>query len=202
MKKLAFLFLLFPILCSAQTKKDIFNPQVPVVFFGADYSKVQCTKSDEFSNKPEILRFFVDANNLIDKNWKHIVANKLDRDDVGWDLSYVTAVNASVDWEKVYSDDVDYNISDTDIETMILNLKIDQVKYKNSIGMVLAEENLCKTKPLASAAIVFFSINDLTPILIKHVSIKPGGYGFLAYWGLTNGYFIGKSIGQIKKEIE
>jgi len=202
MKKLVILFIFFPLLCSAQTEKDIFNPQVPVVFLGADYSKVQCTKSDEFSNKPEILRFFVDANNLIEKNWKHIVVKKLNRDDVGWDFSYVTDVNSSVDWEKVYSDNIDYNISDTDIETMIRNLKIDQAKYKNSIGMLLVEENMCKTKPLASAAIVFFNINDLTPLFIKHASVKPGGYGFLSYWGLTNAYYINKSVGQIKKEIE
>jgi hypothetical protein len=200
MKKLMIVFLFIPVLGFAQTKKDIFNPKVPVVFFGADYLKVQCTKSDEFSNKPEILRFFVDANNLIDKNWKHIVRNKLDRDTVGWDLSYVTKANASVDWQKVYSDNIDYTISDDEIGGMIKNLNINQAKYKDCIGLILVEENLCKTKPLVTIAEVFFNINDLNPLLIKHYSVKPGGYGFLAYWGITNGYLLTK-IEKLKKEI-
>ena len=200
MKKLMIVFLFIPILGFAQTKKDIFNPKVPVVFFGADYSKVQCTKSDEFNNKPEILRFFMDANNLIDRNWKHIVRNKLDRDTVGWDLSYVTKANASVDWQKVYSDNIDYTISDDEIGGMIKNLNINQAKYKDCIGLILVEENLCKTKPLVTTAEVFFNINDLNPLLIKHYSVKPHGYGFWSYWGNTNGYFLIK-IEKLKKEI-
>jgi hypothetical protein len=194
------LFLFIPVLGLAQTKKDIFNPKVTVVFFGADYTKVQLTKSDEFSNKPEILRFFEDANNMIEKNWKHIVKNKLERDTVGWDFSAVTRANALVDWQKVYSDNIEYTVSDEEIGVMIKDLNLNQVKYKNCIGMLLVEENLCKTKPLATIAVVFFSVNDLNPLYIKHYSIKPAGFGFLAYWGLTNSNVI-VNVGKLRKEI-
>jgi hypothetical protein len=188
-------------LASAQTKKDIFNPDVTVVFFGADYTKAQLTKADEFSNKSDILRFFVDANNLIEKNWRHVVEKQLEREAVEWDFSYVTKANAFVDWQKVYSDNIDYTISDEEIGVMIKNLGIDQIKYKNCIGVILVEENLCKTKPLATIASVFFNINDLNPIYIKHYSLKPGGYGFLSYWGLTNAYPLTK-MSKLRKEIQ
>lgn len=200
MKKLIILFLFIPVLGSAQTKKDIFNPKVTVVFFGADYTQAQFTKADDFNNKPEILRFFVDANNLIENNWKRIVEKKLERDTVGWDFSYVTRANAQVDWQKVYSDNIDYALSDEKIGIIIKNLNIDQIKYKDCIGLILVEENLCKTKPLATIAEVFFSINDLNPIFIKHFSLKPSGFGFLSYWGLTNAYPLTK-LDKLKKEI-
>jgi hypothetical protein len=202
MKKLIVLFLFIPVLCSGQTKKDIFNPKVPVVFFGADYTKVQCTKSDKFSNKPEITRYFVDANNIIERNWRHVLKNKLERDTVGWDFSFVTKANAMVDWQKVYSDNINYTVSDDEISAMIKNLNINQSKYKDCIGMFLVEENMCETKPLASMAAVFFRINDLNILLIKHYSIKPGGWmGFLSYWSLTNGYPFNK-ISKLKNEIK
>jgi hypothetical protein len=201
MKKLMIVFLFIPILGFAQTKKDIFNPDVPLVFFGADYAKAQFTKSDEFNNKSDILRYFVDANNLIEKNWRHVVNKKMGRETIGWDFSYVTTINAAVDWQKVYSDNINYTISDEEIGTMIKDLNIDQAKYKGNIGMVLIEENSCKTKPRQTIALVFFSVNDLNPLFIKRYSVKPSGYGFLSYWGLTNAYPIVKAD-KIKKEIQ
>ena len=204
MKKLAFLFLLFPLLCSAQTKKDIFNPQVPLVFFGADYAKAQFTKADEFDNKSDINRFFVDANNLIKTHWRSAVRRGMGRDTIGWDFSYVTIVNSAVNWQKAFSDNIDYSISDEEIGEMIKDLKIDQTRYKGCIGMILIEENSCSTKRLQTIASVFFSINDLNPLFIKRYSIRPSHqgfrYGMYYYWGLLNSYPIAEAH-KIKKEI-
>jgi hypothetical protein len=202
MKKLVILFLFFPVLCSAQTKSDIFNPKVPVVYFGADFSRVQFTKSDEFTNKSEILRFFVDCNNLVNTKFNiNIMAKRLERDSIASDFSYVTKNNAMVDWQKVFSDNVDYIISDEAIGDMIKALKINQSAYKDHIGIVFCEENYCKTKPLQTIAIVFFRVNDLNPLFIKHYTPKPGGFGFLNYWGLNNALVMG-SVSKLKKEIE
>jgi hypothetical protein len=188
MKKLLFtLFFLIPLLISAQTKNDIFNPNVPLVFFGADFSRVQFTKAELFNNKPEILRFFVDCNNLLKSNgYQNIIRKRLKREEIKTDITCVTKNNAAVDWQKVYSDNTDYRLSDTDIENMIKTLNIDQQAYKNHVGMVMCEENYSKTKVLGTVAVVFFSVNDLTPIVIKHYSVKPSGFGFLNYWGIIN----------------
>jgi hypothetical protein len=202
MKKLFILLLFFPVLCSAQTKSDIFNPNVPAVYFGADFSRVQFTKADEFTNKSEILRFFVDCNNYLNtKGVLNIVANRLNKESVASDISYVTKNNAMVDWQKVHTDNVDYSISDEEIGDMIKVLNIDQSVYKDHIGILLCEENNCKTKPLQTIAIVFFRVNDLSPLFIKHYSLKPGGFGFLNYWSANNALVMG-SVGKLKKEIE
>jgi len=123
MKKLLFLLLIFPVTGLAQTGKDIFNPEVPMVFFGIDFTKVQFTRADDFTNKPEILRFFVDANNLIDHgSLRNQVSRQLERKSVEWDLSYVTAGNSVVDWRNVYSDNIDYVVPEDELNNMVKNL--------------------------------------------------------------------------------
>jgi len=184
---LIILFFSISILSSAQTKKDIFNQDVPLVFFGADFSQVQFTKAEKFNNKPEILRFFVDCNNLLKSDgYQKLLRKKLKRNEIQSDFSYVTKTNGLIEWQNVYSDNIDYNLSDEVIENMIKKLNIDQELFKNHIGLVFCEENYSKTKTLGTVAAVFFSTNDLKPILIKHYSIKPNGYGFLNYWGIIN----------------
>jgi hypothetical protein len=202
MRKLCVLIILIPVLGFTQTKKDIYNPQVRLVFFGIDFTKAQFTKSDEFTNKPEILRFFVDANNHVNHNSLKIqVTRGLDRKSMEWDFSNVTTQNSLIDWQKAYSDNIDYTVSEAEISNIIKNLKIDQEKYKDFIGMVLVEENCCKTILLQKISCVFFSINDLNVLLIKRYELKPQGIGFMNYWGSNHNMILTK-IGKIKKEIE
>lgn len=196
------LLLFLPTMGLAQTKKDIFNPQVPMVFFGIDFTKVHFTKSDEFTNKPEILRFFVDANNMVDHgSLRNLVNKELDRKTIVWDFSNVTTQNSLVDWQIVYSDKIDYTVSDEEICNVIKNLKADQEKYKDFIGMVLIEENCCKTKPLQTISCVFFSVNDLKVLFSKRFDLKPGGIGFMNYWGVNHNLVLAR-IGKLKKEIK
>jgi hypothetical protein len=202
MKNFIILLILIPLAGSAQTKKDIFNPQVPMVFLGIDFTRVMFTKSDEFTNKPEILRFFVDANNQIDHGSLHnLMENQLDRKTVVWDLSYVTKVNSQVNWEAVYSDNTDYTVSDAEIENIVKNLHIDQVKYKDHIGMVLVEENCCKTKPLQTISCVFFNVNDHKVLFTKRYEMKPSGIGFYNYWSVNHNMLLAR-VGKLKKETE
>lgn len=202
MKNLMLLLLFIPVMAYSQTKKDIFNPEVRIVFLGIDFTKVQFTKSDEFTNKPEILRFFVDANNMIDHgSLRNLVNKELDRKAIEWDFSFVTAQNSSVDWQTVYSDDIDYTVSDEDISNIVKNLKVDQKKYIDFIGMVLIEENCCKTKPLQTVLCVFFSVDDLKILFSKRYEMKPGGIGFMNYWGVNHNLLLAK-ISKLKKEIE
>jgi len=201
MKKIFILFLLIPVMGFTQSMKDIYNPTVRLVFLGIDFTRVQFTKADEFTNKPEILRFFEDANNLIDHgSLRAQVARGLDRKTIEWDFSYVTTQNSLVDWQKVYSDLVDYTMPDEEIVSVLNNLKIDSEKYKDFIGMVLIEENCCKTKPLQTISCVFFSVNDLNILFKKRYEMKPSGIGFYNYWGSNNNMILAR-IGKLKKEI-
>ncbi len=202
MKKLVVLLLLIPAIGSAQLKKDIFNPEVPLVFLGIDFTKVQFTKSDEFTNKPEILRFFVDANNMVNHgSLRNLVNRELDRKAIVWDFSNVTVRNSQVDWQTVYSDNIDYTVPDQEINRIVESLGVDQEKYKDHIGMVLVEENCCKTKPLQTISCVFFRVNDLNVLFSKQYRMKPGGIGFMNYWGVNHNLVLTK-IGKLKKEIE
>jgi hypothetical protein len=195
------LLLLIPVIGSAQTKLDIFNPQIPMVFFGIDFTKVQFTKSNEFTNKPEILRFFVDANNMVDHgSLRNLVNKELDRKTIVWDFSNVAAQNALVDWQKVYSDNIDYTVPDEEISDIVKNLKVDRQKYKDYIGMVLIEENCCKTKPMQTISCVFFSVSNLEVLFSKRFELKPGGIGFMNYWGVNHNILLTR-IGKLKKEI-
>lgn len=196
------LFFLIASLCSAQTKSDIFNPKVPMVCFGADYSLAQFTKAEMFDNKPDILRLFVDCNHYFNnKAWQGTMQKKLKRDDIKTDLSYVTKNNAEVDWQKVFTDSLDYGLSDNVIENMIIKLKIDQSLYKDHIGIVFCEENCSKTNKLGKVAVVFFDVNDLKPILIKRYAVKPNGIGFLFYWVSVNQIIIYNEFGKLYKEL-
>lgn len=199
MKKLLFLLLIFPVTGLAQTGKDIFNPEVPMVFFGIDFTKVQFTRADDFTNKPEILRFFVDANNLIDHgSLRNQVSRQLERKSVEWDLSCVTAGNSVVDWRNVYSDNIDYVVPEDELNNMVKNLKVDQKKYNDFIGMVLIEENCCKAKPLQTITCLFFRVNDLTVLFAERYKMKPGGIGFMNYWGVNHNMILAR-IGRLKK---
>jgi len=203
MKKLLIILIsLLPVLAPAQTKNDIFNPKVPMVFFGSDFSQVLFTKAEMFTNQPDILRFFIDCNNYFEEDVFHrMIRNKMNRNEIPFDFSYVNKVNASVDWQKVFSDRIDFRLSNSDIENAILKLNIDQEAYRNHIGLLFCEENFSKTKKLGSVAIVFFNVNDLKPLFIKHLSFKPSGYGFLFYWSSINYYAI-KSLGKQRKELK
>ncbi len=173
-----------------------------MVFLGIDFTRVMFTKSDEFTNKPEILRFFVDANNMVDHgSLRNLVNKELDRKTIVWDFSNVTTQNSLVDWQMVYSDKIDYTVSDEEISNVIKNLKVDQEKYKDFIGMILVEENCCKTKPLQTISCVFFSVNDLQVLFSKRFDLKPGGIGFMNYWGVNHNMVLAR-IGKLKKEIE
>lgn len=194
------LFLLLPVclLGGAQTKKDIINPNVPLVFLGLDYSKIRFTKAAEFINKEQINRFFVDCNNLLQvPPYKNGIASRLGRDIVK-DFSYVTAKNAAVEGQKIFTDEVDYVLSDNDIAAAIAELKIDQQKYKDHIGLLFCEENFCKTDGIGKVAIIFFAVNDLKPILIDRYSHGPSGFGFLYYWNYINF----KAMGELKSIVK
>lgn len=203
MKKLfACLFVLISFLSSAQTKEDLFNKNVPVVFLGADYSLAQFTKAEEFENKSDILRLFVDINNLFKpKSTQELIRKKLRRDEVKQDLSYVNTINALVDWQKVHTDNVDYAISDETIAEMIVKLNVDQNLYKDHIGMVIINENCSKTIKRGKVAVVFFTINELKPVLITHYLIKSDGIGFLYYWMDVNLEAI-KNLDDLYKEMK
>ncbi len=202
MKKLVILLMLLPVIGSAQKKEDIFNPQVPIIFFGIDFTKVQFTRSDEFTNKPEILRFFEDANNMVNHgSLRNLVNRELDRKTIIWDFSNVTTRNSQIDWQTVYSDNIDYTIPDEQLSMIVKELNVDQVKYKDHIGMVLVEENCCKTKPLQTITCLFFSVNNIDVLFSKRYEMKPGGIGFMNYWGVNHNMLLTK-LGKLKKEIE
>jgi hypothetical protein len=155
---------------------------------GCDYSQIQFTKAVEFPDKPWLSRFFWDTNALIEQKppFKNAVSNKLKRDVVK-DFSYVNKQNAAVNVEKIVTDNVDFSLTDDDIKTAITKLGIDQQKYKDYIGMFFCEENFCKTNEKGRMSIVFFRVNDLSPILIKRFNFKPEKkFGFLFYWNSVN----------------
>ena len=187
MKKIFILFFsLSAYFCTAQNKSDIINPNTPLVWLGCDFSNARFTKKEEFTNLDQILRFFVDNNKIVKNAPSYEQVSKRLKRDVIKDFSFVTDQNALVDWHQVYSDDVDYKLSDETIQKIIEALKVDQQKYKDNIGLVFCEENISKTKKRAYIAVVFFRINDLKPLLIKHVSYAPKGYGFMNYWSYPN----------------
>lgn len=185
----------------AQTRNDIVNPDVPMVFLGIDFSGIKFTKADEFNNKDQILRFFDDMNNIYDtEGLKNGIGKRFDKSDMKKDFSYVMAKNASVDWQTVYSDDTEYGLSDELIKNLIKELAVDKEKYKDHLGLVFCPENYCKTHTEGSIAVVIFNVNNNQPLFIKHYSFKPSGYGFFYYWQKITLKAITK-IGKIKKEI-
>jgi hypothetical protein len=175
-----------PFLVLAQEAKDIFNPGVKLVWLGCDFSRARFTKAEEFTDKDQILRFFVDNNNVVLNAVKmEQVSIRLDREVIK-DFSYVTAKNEKVNWKDVYSDDLEYSISDDDLTEMVKELSIDQEKYKGYIGLVFCEENYSKTKGKAKLSCVFFRVDDLKILHIKRDSFSPKGFGFLYYWSYPN----------------
>ena len=84
---------------------------------------------------------------------------------------------------------------------MIYKLNVDQNLYKDHLGMIIIEENCSKTNKRGNVALVFFSINDLKPVLIQHYSLKSGGIGFLFYWADVNNQAI-KKLDVIYKEMK
>lgn len=172
-----------------------------MVFFGIDFTKVMFTRSDEFTNKPEILRFFVDANNMINHgSLRNLVDRGLERKNIEWDFSYVTTRNSMVNWQSVYSDQIDYTVPEEEMKNILRNLNVDQDKYRDFIGMILIEENCCKTKPMQTVSCVVFNVNDLSILFSKRYDMKPGGIGFMNYWGVNHNLILSK-IGKIKKEL-
>ncbi|MCD4682333.1 MAG: hypothetical protein K8R86_03535 [Bacteroidales bacterium] len=194
------LFLLIPFLGSAQSASDIINPDVKLVWLGCDFSRVRFTKSEEFTNKDQILRFFVDCNNVVKDATMEKVHKRLKRDVIK-DFSFVTAKNEQVNWEEVYSDDIEYGLSDEDLQEMVKELNIDQNKYMGHIGLVFCEENYSKTKGAAKLSVVFFRVDDLEILHIKRDAFRPKGFGFMYYWSYPNRQSIWY-LSKVRKELE
>jgi len=180
------LFISFPSFITAQESKDIINPDVQLVWLGCDFSKARFTKAEEFTDKDQILRFFVDCNNVVLNAANMEQVSKRLKRDVIKDFSYVTAKNEKVNWENVHSDDLDYSLSDDVLKEMVKELSIDQTKYKGHIALVFCEENYSKTNEEATLACVFFRVDDLEILYIKRDAFKPKGYGFMNYWSYPN----------------
>lgn len=185
----------------AQTRSDIVNPDVPMVFLGIDFSGIKFTKADEFNNKDQILRFFDDMNNIYDtEGLKNGIGKRFDKNDMKKDFSYVMAKNASVDWQTVYSDDTEYGLSDELIKDLINELAVDKEKYKDHLGLVFCPENYCKTHTEGSIAVVFLMSTTTNLFLSNIIHLSHQDMVFFFYWQKITLKALSK-LNKIKKEV-
>lgn len=185
------LVLIFTFTSQAQTIQDIFNPAVPVTWFGIDYShsKIIGTVS-QFGGKIPVTaaeihdKYYVEWNQLIlDEPEKFDVAKMISRKTVVKDIRMVTQLNAgsSMDSVEVVSTP---SYSQEQIQKFVSAYPLEN---KSGIGMVFITESMHKSYGGAYYHVVFFKMDTKEILLQQRVQGLVQGSGIRNYW--ANTYF-------------
>ncbi len=152
-----------------------------LVWFGLDFSEVQCVGRSGFTNPDDIANRVVHAWNdlFITEHDKYNLHDALKKDDFYYDLSSVEMQN-----EKVSADDLIVSsakpINRETIEGILTNYSSE--KYPSGLGAVFIVEELNKTEVMGKVHVVLFDIETKDVVKAVKYETEPGGFGFRNYW--------------------
>jgi len=186
---------------SAQTKADIFNPDVPITFLGVDYSQakfigtptntsvsfnawtVVSTKNNGVVTKDEFRdSYTVQWNQLfIDEEKKYNVAKALHRTSVKYAIDVCINANKKLTQKEFFSNNPgDFKtINESAIAEAVKNYDF---MNNQGIGMLFFVEGMNKGTAEEGMWITFVDMKSKTVLFTTYESSKGQGSGFRNYW--------------------
>ena len=175
-------------ICSsqAQTIQDIFNPNIPVTWFGIDYSHVKIVGTiNEFGGKTPVTstelhdKYYGEWNQLIlDEPEKYNIAKMIRRPGVVKDIKMITALNAASSMDSIEAAATPYYTREQ-IQEFVSAYPIEN---KKGIGLVFIAECMNKSYGGAYYHVVFFKMDTKEILLQDRMQGTVMGVGLRNYW--------------------
>jgi hypothetical protein len=165
----------------AQNANDVVNKNIPVTFFGIDFTKSKGVLLGARSSEM-IQKYFPAINNLmIEESNKYDIAKAFNKSQVEYDFNEVNKLNALIDTNnfQVNSTNLVQTISRDTIANMIKQYNL---KGKTGTGLVFIVQSLDKSKYLITFHFVFFTMPEAQIIIDEIITGKPMGFGMRNYW--------------------
>ncbi|HSY62886.1 MAG TPA: hypothetical protein VK796_13470 [Cytophaga sp.] len=171
---------------NAQTVQDIFNTNIPVTWFGIDYSHVKIVGTiNQFGGKTPVTAtelhdtYYTEWNHLIlDEPEKYDIAKMINRRGAIKDIGMITALNAASSMDSVEVAATPY-YSQEQIQKFVSAYPIEN---KKGIGLVFIAECMNKSYGGAYYHVVFFKIDTKEILLQERVQGMVMGVGIRNYW--------------------
>jgi hypothetical protein len=166
-----------------QSKSDVFNKDIPVLWLGLDFT------GNKFIGDRERFGSESDARHLID-SWNELMLNEADKYDVARaigrtkvenQLAVTNNNNAQLDVISMFSNEErDYlHLKMSDIEEIIANYDLMGL---DGIGLMFNVESFNKINQEGSIWVTFISLNAHEVIFTERLTAPPGGAGMRNYW--------------------
>lgn len=182
---------------NAQSAKDIFSPDVPIFYYGIDFTQARLIDDSEANAQDIKERQFNGINDLIvNEPKKYDLASAFRRSNIDHDLGAMAKRNATTDEDKIKSTNTaDYSrLKEADISSLVKNFDFGDQK---GIGLLFVMEGMSKSKKAASLWVTFVDIKSKKVLATERVEGKGGmAFGFRNYWAVP----IKDVIDSIKKK--
>ena len=169
--------------CSAQSKSDVFNTDIPVTWLGLDFT------ANKFIGDRERFGSESDARHLID-SWNDLMLKEADKYDVARAIGRRSVENrvevtddnnAQLDVMLMFSDEErDYlHLKVSDIEGIVAGYDL---KGLSGLGLMFNVESFNKINQEGSIWITFINLSTHEVIFSERLTAPPGGAGMRNYW--------------------
>ncbi len=164
----------------AQTKKDIFNSDVPITYYGIDFSNGHYYGDPGTVDASEMVSITNKINDLIIiESSKYNIPPAIRRSDIDKKIDLTNKLNASINTQKfIVFGKEDVRLNESAVQKIVSKYKVSG----NGIGMVFIVELMDKSLQQTDVWVTFFSVNGKKVLLTEKVSGKAGGFGFRNYW--------------------
>ncbi|MBC9932569.1 hypothetical protein [Chitinophaga qingshengii] len=185
-------FALTILLCSffitatqAQKLKNFLdNTDTPFTWLGVDFTQARLL-GDAAASPADITRHFAGINDVIrNEPKKYDVPGAFKRSKVDFDVSETNERNASVNTDKIKSEDAaDYNrLKPEDITKLVKGYKFGDRK---GIGVLFVMEAMSKTEKEAAMYVTVVDMGSRSVLMTERMTGKAQGFGFRNYWAYT-----------------
>jgi hypothetical protein len=168
----------------AQTKSDVFKPEVPVTWLGLDFTNAKLIGDRERFGSESDVRHLIDAwNELILKEPdKFDIAKTIGRTKVENAVEITNEHNAELDVMSMFSnEEKDYlHIKASDVAEIISGYDF---KDRNGIGLIFKVESFNKLNEEGSIWITFIDMGTKEVIFAERMVAEPRGFGMRNFWG-------------------
>lgn len=188
MKRIGLWLLLWTCLSTsitAQTLKDIVNPETPITWLGLDFTlvKVVADQDDWVNLKPQDM--FRRWNELmISEQQKYNVAEALNREQVKFALDVAMDHNAALPADNIFVQQSlpEYQVKKEDVAAVI---KSYDFKDNTGIGFMLVAQSLDRPAEKGVWRVVFINMETKEIIHSMQMAAASSGFGLRNYWAST-----------------
>jgi hypothetical protein len=176
----------FVIVSQAQTKKDIFDPKVPVTWLGIDFSGAKFIGDRErLATQSDAMKLMTDLNNLMKAEAdKYNVGRALNRKDVVMDIDVTREHNAALEINDVFSEKSSDHLALTPAGVEAI---VETYDFKDHTGLGVMFNVGSFNKNEEEGVLYFTVVNMETKevLLSERYVQKPGGFSIRNYWART-----------------